>query len=184
MGLCDARSWAPLGLCLEHFVLSPCRPLREIAPPPTMNLQAALPPHTPCPCRAREDTAMPYSQCCGPWHQGLAEGQHAPDPESLMRSRYTAYALAQPGVRAGPAMVAYLLATWHPATAPGELEPQVVKWTGLEVLEHQHAGDAGLVHFVAHHKVNGRAQKLEETSRFVRVNGAWLYVDAMVPEGP
>jgi SEC-C motif-containing protein len=39
--------------------------------------------------------------------------------------------------------------------------------------------DAGVVEFVAHHKVNGRAGKLHEVSRFVR-EAAWLYVDGVI----
>ncbi len=49
-------------------------------------------------------------------------------------------------------------------------------------------GDAGVVEFVAHHKVNGRAGKLHEVSRFVREDGPWRYVDGETssggPDGP
>ena len=86
-----------------------------------------------------------------------------------MRSRYSAYVLGQ---------IDYQLATWHPSTAPGELELSPVKWLGLEVLHAQSAGDAGLVEFVARLRDGGgRAQRMHETSRFVREAGRWYYID-------
>ncbi len=38
------------------------------------------------------------------------------------------------------------------------------------------------VEFVARYKLNGRAFKLHETSRFERVDGRWLYVDGEIHE--
>jgi SEC-C motif-containing protein len=121
--------------------------------------------------------------CCGRWHEGRALGEHAPTPESLMRSRYSAYALAQGRGPAPPSLLEYLLQTWHPSTAPGDLELAPMQWTGLEVLHRESRDDAGVVEFVAHHKVNGRAGQLHEVSRFVREAGAWLYVDGVAPGG-
>jgi len=138
----------------------------------------------PCPCRAREDAPARYVDCCGRWHEGLVNGEHAPTPEALMRSRYSAYALAQGRARATPAIVEYLMQTWHPSTAPGELDLGPLHWTGLEIVHAQMHGDAGVVEFVAHHKVNGRAGQLHEVSRFVREAGAWRYIDGVVaPDG-
>ncbi|MBK7312939.1 YchJ family protein [Candidatus Aalborgicola defluviihabitans] len=117
-----------------------------------------------CPCGSERELA----DCCGQWHTGLALGQHAPTPEALMRSRYSAYVLG---------LIDYLLATWHPSTAPGDLELQPVKWLGLEVRHAEMTGDAGVVEFVARCKVGGRAERMEETSRFVRQDGRWLYID-------
>ena len=88
-----------------------------------------------------------------------------------MRSRYSAYVLG---------LIDYLLATWHPSTAPGDLELQPVKWLGLEVRHAEMTGDAGVVEFVARCKVGGRAERMEETSRFVRQDGRWLYIDGDV----
>lgn len=85
-----------------------------------------------------------------------------------MRSRYSAYCLG---------LIDYLLATWHPSTGPGELELSPVKWIGLEVLRADTEGDAGLVEFVARFRVNGRAQRLHELSRFVKQAGRWYYID-------
>ena len=97
-----------------------------------------------------------------------------------MRSRYSAYALAQGRAPTSPAILEYLLHTWHPSTAPGELELTPLNWTGLEILHTEMRGDAGVVEFVAHHKVNGRGGKLHEVSRFVREAGVWLYLEGVV----
>ena len=97
-----------------------------------------------------------------------------------MRSRYSAYVLAQGRGTASPSLLEYLMKTWHPSTAPGDLELGPLNWTGLEVLHEETTGDAGVVEFVAHHKINGRAARLHEVSRFVREAGAWLYVDGVM----
>ena len=123
--------------------------------------------HAPCPC----DSGQAYVDCCGAWHLGLLQGLHAPTPEALMRSRYSAYVLG---------LIDYLLATWHPATAPGELELPPLKWLGLEVLLAQSTAQAGVVEFVARCRENGRAQRMHETSRFVREQGRWYYVDGII----
>jgi SEC-C motif-containing protein len=88
-----------------------------------------------------------------------------------MRSRYSAFVLG---------LVDYLLATWHPTTAPHELELSPVKWLGLEVRHAQAQGDAGVVEFVARSSEGGRAQRLHETSRFVRQAGRWYYIDGQM----
>jgi SEC-C motif domain protein len=137
----------------------------------------------PCPCRAREATPALYVDCCGHWHGALPRGEYAPTPEALMRSRYSAYALAQGRGRAPPAMIEYLLQTWHPSTAPGDLELGPMHWTGLEIVQHETRGDAGVVEFLAHHQLNGRPAALHEVSRFVREGAAWLYVDGVMAPG-
>ena len=134
----------------------------------------------PCPCRALEATAATYADCCGRWHDGFAAGDRAPTPEALMRSRYSAYALAQGRGPTTRAVLEYLMQTWHPSTAPGDLELGPLKWTGLEIVHEETQGDAGVVEFVAHYKVNGKGEKLHEVSRFVRQDGAWRYVDGVV----
>ena len=122
-----------------------------------------------CPC----DSGETYGNCCGPWHAGLAEGVYAPTPEALMRSRYSAYVLG---------LIDYLLATWHPSTSPGELELPPLKWLGLEVRHAQATGDAGVVEFVARYRENGRGGRMHETSRFVREDGRWYYIDGVMAQ--
>ena len=124
----------------------------------------------PCPC----GICRPLAACCGP---RLAGQVPAPDALALMRSRYTAYAQGE---------AAYLLDTWHPTTRPASLrldeEPRP-RWIGLTVKRHeQQDADHARVEFVARYKLNGRAFRLHETSRFVRADGRWFYVDGNVAE--
>ena len=150
----------------------------------THNLCVARNPDVICPCRVRDATPVRYVDCCGRWHDGLPSGEYAPTPEALMRSRYSAYALAQGGRGArGRPLLEYLMKTWHSFTAPGDLELGPMNWTGLDVLDQSASGDAGVVEFVAYHKAGGRAGKLHEVSRFVREAGAWLYVDGVTAPG-
>ena len=88
-----------------------------------------------------------------------------------MRSRYAAFVLD---------LRDYLLATWHTSTRPATLEPPEpgLKWLGLDVKRTaSQDADHGTVEFVARSKLGGRAYRLHETSRFVRENGDWFYVD-------
>ena len=121
-----------------------------------------------CPC----DSGSAYADCCGQWHAGLNKDRFAPTPQDLMRSRYSAYVLGLPN---------YLMATWHPSTAPGDLELSPVKWLGLEVRLARADGDVGVVEFVARCRDGGRAQRMHELSRFVRENGRWYYIDGQAP---
>ncbi|MFF4172912.1 YchJ family protein [Streptomyces sp. NPDC001744] len=126
---------------------------------------------SPCPC-GRD---APYGECCGRFHPGTAGT--APTAELLMRSRYSAFVVRDE---------AYLLRTWAPETRPDgiDFDPEL-RWTGLEIEEttggtafHQH----GTVTFTARHLHGGEPGALRERSRFVRREGAWVYVDGDVAE--
>ena len=126
-----------------------------------------------CPCGRCDARGkrLAFEGCCGRYLDH--DDTPAPDAESLMRSRYSAFVLE---------CVGYLNASWHASTRPAELglEPGV-KWLGLEVkacrtLDTDHAE----VEFVARSRVGGRGVRLHETSRFVREGGRWLYVDGDV----
>jgi SEC-C motif domain protein len=117
----------------------------------------------PCPCGGRHA----YERCCERWHRGEA----AQDAEALMRSRYSAFVLR---------IEDYLLATWHASTRPEAIGQEALKrrWLGLKVLRHDAtAPDRAVVEFIARYKASGRTFELHETSRFVREDGRWLYVD-------
>jgi SEC-C motif-containing protein len=118
-----------------------------------------------CPCGSNKK----YSDCCARY---VENSEPAPTAEALMRSRYTAYTQLADD---------YLLATWHPSTRPislGLAEEAPAKWLGLEVKRHeQQDADHAIVEFVARYKVNGRAHRLHEVSRFVCEEGRWFYVD-------
>jgi len=117
----------------------------------------------PCPC----GSGRPYPECCGLYHAGAL----APDAQSLMRSRYSAYVLCNEQ---------YLLATWHPRTRPSAIPfSKDQKWLGLSVIDAKVTGEhSSEVEFVARSRVsNAAAIRLHERSRFVREDGRWLYVD-------
>ncbi|ALN61175.1 protein YchJ [Lysobacter antibioticus] len=133
-----------------------------------MTARIALP--AACPC----DPSRRYADCCGRLHAGAALADTA---ETLMRSRYSAYALGD---------LEYLRASWLPDTCPSELDFEPgVRWLGLDVKRHRRDGeDAATVEFVARYRVGGgSAARLHELSRFVRVEGRWLYVDGEFPQG-
>ena len=89
-----------------------------------------------------------------------------------MRSRYSAYVRGD---------VDYLRATWHASTRPAAdaLAPEPgTRWLCLEVKRAVEHGDTAVVEFVARFKVGGKpAVRLHETSRLVREDGRWYYVD-------
>lgn len=119
----------------------------------------------PCPCGAGE-----YVLCCGRYHGGALPET----AEQLMRSRYSAYALGS---------MDYVRDTWHPRTRPHDLQHDTeTKWLGLEIRRHAAAGNEAVVEFAARYKLNGRAQRMHETSRFVREQGRWFYVDGSFSE--
>jgi len=125
-------------------------------------------PAEPCPC----GSGQAYSDCCGPWHAGIP----APDAVKLMRSRYAAYALK---------LEPYLLATWHADTCPASLglADDPARWIGLEVRRAtQDSADRATVEFVARCKIAGRAHRLHERSRFVKIDGRWFYLDGETPQ--
>lgn len=124
----------------------------------------------PCPC----GTGQAYISCCGRY---LERGEFPDTAERLMRSRYTAFTLDRED---------YLLATWHASTRPNELTLAAAppsQWLGLKILQAElgRAEDHdGTVEFVVRYKVNGRAERLHEKSRFVREGGRWFYLDGKV----
>lgn len=135
---------------------------------------------TPCPCGRTAMNASPetrtaksqplfFSACCGLYLNENA-ALPAPDAESLMRSRYSAFVLGR---------LDYLLTSWHASTRPADLalEPSA-KWLGLEVRSyHVLDADHAEVEFVARCREAGRAIRLHERSRFVRESGRWYYLD-------
>ena len=132
----------------------------------------------PCPCgRTRASTGqgarpgahLAFADCCGRYLDHW-DNAAAPDAESLMRSRYTAFVAERAG---------YLQATWHASTRPAALDFEPgARWLGLAVRRHRATGDdSAEVEFVARYRVGGRAVRLHETSRFVREAGRWFYVD-------
>lgn len=122
-----------------------------------------------CPCCS----GLNYADCCQPFHVGKA----APTPLSLMRSRYTAYALKKAD---------YIIDTTHPQnpsydTNRGRWKKSILEFcnntqfTHLEILE----TGADTVTFVASLQQNGKEFLLKEKSQFRKVDSKWLYLKAL-----
>jgi len=122
------------------------------------------PDDTPCPC----GSGRAFAVCCGSLLTGVGAAATA---EALMRSRYSAFCVRDE---------AYLLRTWHPDTRPAGVDFDAgMRWLDLRIVSTSAGGpsdDEGVVEFVARYKVRGRAARLHERSRFVRVDGLWLYL--------
>jgi SEC-C motif-containing protein len=123
-----------------------------------------------CPCLSGEQ----YGSCCEPFHLAGTAGHTAPTAERLMRSRYSAYVVGN---------ARYLLASWHPTTRPAALDlDPTQRWLSLEILGRERGGmmdREGTVHFRAHYVADGQRGSQDENSRFLRVDGRWVYLDAL-----
>lgn len=124
-------------------------------------------PSSACPCCSSKS----YNICCGPFLNRSATAKTA---KQLMRSRYSAYALGGHGD--------YLLETWHPDSAGGltaeSLSAKTLNWQGLRILDFSQNGNESMVEFEARFVDGDSSPGLHhETSRFVRLNGKWLYLD-------
>lgn len=120
-----------------------------------------------CPCGSGET----YSACCRRYHQG----EPAPTPELLMRSRFSAFVLKLSG---------YLVDTWHGSTRPQNLDlTDSPRWTSLQILSSDNSGSEGCVHFRAIYQVGPGWGYLEEKSAFVQEDGRWYYVNGKTSEG-
>ena len=131
-------------------------------------------PPSPCPCgrTPRSGKALALEACCGRYLDDF-DNTPAPDAESLMRSRYSAFVLGRTD---------YLRNTWHISHRPAHVGPdEGTRWLGLEVKAHSATGaDHAEVEFVARYRPavgSGPAVRIHEKSRFVRENGRWYYVD-------
>ena len=113
-----------------------------------------------CPC----GSGLSYEACCAPL---IREEQSAESAEALMRSRYTAYTEYKE---------AYILSTWHTSTRPKNLSINIespLQWIRLKVIQSSY----DTVEFIAWYKLNGKAHKLHEHSRFIYENQRWYYID-------
>jgi SEC-C motif-containing protein len=116
-----------------------------------------------CPCGSGEE----HARCCQRYHRGA----RPPTANELMRSRFSAFAIAD---------AAYLLDSWHPSTRPAKLDLDVeTRWTFLEIVETVRGGPfdaAGTVEFRAHYQMPGGRGVLSERSSFTREKGRWWYL--------
>jgi SEC-C motif-containing protein len=91
-----------------------------------------------------------------------------------MRSRYAAFAIGD---------AEYLLRSWHPRTRPGSLDLDPgTRWLRLDIERTIRGGfgdTEGIVEFTAHARQDGRRTSQHEVSRFEKVTGDWLYIEAV-----
>ncbi len=114
-----------------------------------------------------------YDLCCGLYHSGK---KYPDTAETLMRSRFTAFALHNK---------AYLLSTWEVSKRPSTVDfsKSEIKWSRLDIVKCKKGGSGdkkGLVQFKAYYSQRGEEYILNETSRFRKVRGRWYYLDGMV----
>ena len=115
-----------------------------------------------------------FSECCQPY----LEGKLVPSsPEALMRSRYTAYSIAD---------IFYIQKTMHGRAAIGFKADETrfwakrVKWIKLEVRQVEFENpDKGFVEFLASMIEGSYLSIMHEKSEFIREHGQWYYVDGM-----
>ena len=128
-------------------------------------------PEQACPCGKLNASKKPlaFAACCARYLSDF-DNYPAPDAESLMRSRYSAFVLNRND---------YLKATWHVSTCPADVsQGDATKWLGLDVRRHVVIdADHAQVEFVARYRIAGLGARLHELSRFVREAGRWYYLD-------
>ncbi|MEN9388445.1 MAG: hypothetical protein RLZZ255_1421 [Cyanobacteriota bacterium] len=138
-----------------------------------------LDPQQRCPCGG-----VSYGSCCRPLHR---QERAAATAEQLMRSRYSAFALAE---------IEHLLRT-QPSDQPVQARRRSLqascrqlRWRGLEIVATEAGGPddlEGTVTFIAHYSAGAERGTLRECSRFSREggrpDGAWLYLEAIELSG-
>ncbi|WP_240183045.1 YchJ family protein [Pedobacter jeongneungensis] len=122
-----------------------------------------------CPC----GSGFTFQHCCQPYHLSL---KTAPTAEALMRSRYSAFVMADAG---------YLYETTHSSKRKDHSKSAYLnsakntKWLKLEIV----FSAFDVVEFKAHY-LNKKFQTevLHEKSNFRLEDGRWYYVDGVFYE--
>ena len=126
-----------------------------------------LTPNTPCPCGSR----LKYKKCCQKYHKGALPK----DALALMKSRYSAYVAQNAN---------YIVKTTHPCNPDYteeknewlnaiKLFSKSTNFLKLEILSFIDGEDEAFVTFKATYETG----EMIEKSRFLKLNGRWLYVD-------
>lgn len=125
-----------------------------------------------CPC----GRPLEYINCCGKAHQNIINAKTA---EDLMRSRYTAFTMANGD---------YLMESHHSMTRKSARKDELVqwaksvKWLKLEIVKTIDGGEddtEGIVEFKAHFREGKRRQVMHQTGKFLREFGHWVYFDVV-----
>ncbi|MEO0813204.1 MAG: YchJ family metal-binding protein [Myxococcota bacterium] len=140
----------------------------------------------PCVCGSK----TLYRECCGRFHRAFEQGSEwDPNPEQLMRSRYSAYALG---------MVEYVIATTLPNSEAWRDDDTVWRdslrafarefhFAGVEVLgvepqEGTDSPEAAWVTFRAILRRGAKDRSFTERSQFSRKDGRWFYSGGRVSD--
>lgn len=114
-----------------------------------------------------------YANCCGKVHANIANATTA---EQLMRSRYSAFVLANGN---------YLMQSHHSSTRPLKDKKAIIKWAKsitwvkLEIIAKTRGNDQdeeGTVTFDAYYYENGKLEVIHEKSVFKKENTHWTYL--------
>ena len=126
-----------------------------------------------CPC----GSGKKFGECCEP----VITLGNAKTAEALMRSRYSAYVVAD---------VDYIMKTTAASNRSKMDASAILKWAtesdwkSLEILNTENGleGDEkGKVEFIANYRENGVLQKYHEIGTFTKESGIWFYSDSEIP---
>ena len=126
-----------------------------------------------CPCGSNKD----YHHCCDLY---ISERSIPQTPEALMRSRYTAYSLAN---------IEYIKKTMQgkPLTCFNENETKnwasQVLWLGLKILhvtQNKSDDPIGSVEFIATYLEKDLLKTIHENSLFRLMDNRWFYIDGQL----
>ena len=126
-------------------------------------------------------TSKEFAACCQPYIEGRSKPLTA---EALMRSRYTAFTIAD---------VDYIESTTEDSKRgefdhAGTLEwAKNSDWKGLEVVKTEAGGEKdteGKVEFIAKYSYDGKDQNHHERAEFRKREGKWYFVDGRLVQAP
>jgi len=129
-----------------------------------------------CPCGSQKK----YSDCCRPF---ILEGKDAPTAETLMRARYSAFAMGE---------IAFVEKSHHPETRDGFDVAETrrwsheSKWLGLDIIKTNSGSEKDLeghVEFVAHYEFNQKKHDHHELADFRKKDGVWYFYDGKILQG-
>ncbi|MBN2802570.1 MAG: YchJ family protein [Deltaproteobacteria bacterium] len=130
-----------------------------------------------CPCQSGKN----YEECCGPF---IEKKEFPKTAEELMRSRYTAFTLAD---------IDYINETRHPQSENDFDEKATLKWAkeskwlGFELVNKSNGGEndeGGKIEFIAKYTVDGKKQDHHEVALFQKYEGRWYFMDGDFVKNP
>lgn len=126
-----------------------------------------------CPCYSN----LAFTDCCQPYLQDKKNPETA---LALMRSRYTAYTLAD---------INYIMKTMRGAAlekfdySSAKQWAESVKWEGLRVIRSiQKSEQIAFVEFIAYFYSHDQTRVIYEMSEFHLMQGRWFYTSGVQPK--